>query len=174
MRNSAITGLFFAFLLGACSGGAPSANQAAGNASAPAVAPEPSPTTEPATSPNALAAKAVVERYFALIADRNYADAYRLWGNRGGDTRGTLKDFTDGITAYSVYQAKVGDPTMIKSQGGKQYILVETSLDVKARKTGRTAQRSGTMMLSRSADPAETDADKKEWRIWGMDVRTRH
>jgi len=129
---------------------------------------------EPASSPSAQAARDVVTRYFAAIDAHDYAAAYALWGNKGADTRGSLQQFKDGITEYSVYKPTVGEPTAIKSREGKQYILVTAAIDVKSRKTGRTAARSGTVMLSRSADPNETDPDKKDWRIWGTDIRKRH
>ncbi len=165
-------------IAGCSSGVAPTnqapSNQATSNASAVASPKNNLLGDEPATSPSAEAAKQVVTQYFALIDAGKYDDAYHLWGNGGADVRGTLKQFTDGIRAYSVYDAKVGEPTAIKSREGKQYILVTATLDVKLRRTGGTAARSGTVMLSRSADPKETAPDKKEWRIWGMDLRVKH
>lgn len=132
------------------------------------------PGEEPATSPNAMAAKAVVERYFKLIDAKDYAGAYVLWGDKGGDTRGTLEQFKAGFTPYSVYKPAVGAPTEIKVADGKQYILVTATIDVKNRKKGTTAHREGVVMLRRSMDPAEQDPEKKEWRIWGVDIRVQH
>lgn len=129
---------------------------------------------EPASSPNALAARATVERYFKLIDARDYAAAYAMWGGKGADTRGTLEQFKASFAPYSAYVQKVGEPTAIKATDGKQYILVTATVDVRNRKTGKVAHRDGTVMLRRSADPAETDIDKKEWRIWGTDIRVHH
>lgn len=148
--------------------------------SAPAK-PEPAATStgrmlgdEPATSPAAAEARATVDRYFKLLDVGNYDAAYKLWGNRGADTRGTFEQFKASFAPYSEYRQQVGEATAIKATNGKQYILVTAIADVKNRKTGNTAHREGTVMLSRSADPAEVDPDKKEWRIWGTDIRVQH
>ncbi len=163
-----------AIAMTACSSGNPPADNASPQMSAPTVADNSMLGDEPASSASAQAAKEVVTRYFALLDQHDYRAAYALWGNAGADTRGTLAQFAEGIKAYSVYDAKVGEPTAIKSRDGKQYILVTATIDVKSRKNGQTAARSGTVMLSRSADPEETAADKKEWRIWGTDIRVKH
>lgn len=128
---------------------------------------------EPASSPSAVAARQTVERYFTLIDQKNYRDAYLLWGEQGGDTRGTLEKFEATFKPYSEYRQQVGEPTAIKVAEGKQYILVTATIDVKNRKTGKAAHREGTVMLRRSADPKETAPDKKDWRIWGTDIRAK-
>lgn len=125
-------------------------------------------------SASAAEAKATVIRYFALIKRHDLAGARLLWGNHGEDTRGPPKAFADSITMYSKYVAKVGDPTEIKLADGQQYIAVETALHVKLKATGGVAERTGVVMLRRSADPRTTDADKRDWRIWGTDIRSNH
>lgn len=129
---------------------------------------------EPKASVSAAEAKATVMRYFALIKRRDFATARLLWGNHGEDTRGTPRAFAESITMYSEYVPKVGDPTEIKAASGQQYIAVETALHVKLRATGGVAERTGVVMLRRSVDPKTTDADKRDWRIWGIDIRSNH
>lgn len=68
---------------------------------------------------------------------------------------------------YSEYVPKVVDPTEIKLTSGQEYNAVETALHVKLRATGGVAERTGVVMLRRAADPRTTDADKRDWRIWG-------
>ncbi|OYY91395.1 MAG: hypothetical protein B7Y45_03725 [Sphingomonas sp. 28-66-16] len=128
----------------------------------------------PATSPAAAEAKAVAERYFDLIEKKKYRDAWLLWGNGGADSKGTATQFADSFKPFSVYEPTVGEPTEIKARDGQQFIAVAASAHVKIRKTGKEQERSGVVMLRRSADPSETIDEKKNWRIWGVDLRVRH
>ncbi|MBY0304566.1 MAG: hypothetical protein K2W86_05380 [Sphingomonas sp.] len=175
MRFSVVISLISALVVAGCS-----APEGAANNQQMAKAPEAATPgkkmlgDEPASSPSAIAAKETVDRYFSFIRAGDYDKAYVLWGDRGGDTRGTLKTFSDGFKIYSVFEPVTGEPTAIKMTDGKQYILVTATIDVKNRKKGTTAHREGVVMLRRSADPTETDPEKKEWRIWGVDIRVKN
>ena len=154
-------------------------NGDAGNSQSAIQHPAPGPTgrmlgEEPATSPSAVQARQTVERYFKLIDAHKYGEAYLLWGDQGRDTRGSPEQFAATFAPYSEYRQTVGEPTAIKVADGRQYILVTATIDVKNKKSGKTAHREGTVMLRRSADPRETAPDKKEWRIWGTDIRVQH
>lgn len=133
---------------------------------APLAAPEDGPN-----SANAQAARKVVEDYFALIGQGKYGEARALWANGGADSGGDAVAFKASFAPYAEYRPKVGAPTFVQSSGASQYIKVAADLEIKFRKDGRVSQRRGTVMLRRSADPRETSPDKKEWRIWGVDIR---
>ncbi len=125
-------------------------------------------------SPAQREAKATVARYFDLIAQRDYAAARKLWGNGGADTRGTANQFAESFAQYAQYDPAVGEPTEIKTTGGKQYVLVQAKLHVVIKKSGRVSDREGVVMLSRSEDRQTGDPDKRDWRIWGVDLRESH
>jgi len=126
---------------------------------------------EPADSASAKAARDTVERYFAAIAKKDYATAYRLWGNDGKDSGGTVDAFAASFAPYSKFEPEAGDPTEIRARDGMQYILVTARAHVENRKTGKTAERSGSVALRRSADPNDPVEHKRDWRIWSVDLR---
>jgi len=132
------------------------------------------PADEPATSANAQAARAVVEQYFALIGKHDYAAARAQWGNGGADAGGDAKAFADSFAIYSKYGPKVGDPTFVRTREGMQYVSVAVDVDVVFKVNGKMQKRSGAVMLRRSANPNETNPDRKVWRIWGSDIRRKH
>lgn len=119
-------------------------------------------------SADATLAKETVERYFDLIRQRKFNDAYRMWGNEGADTRGSAMDFEKSFEPYSDYVAEVGDPTDIKTSTGQEYIAVAAKVRVTLKQTGASSDLSGPIMLRR---PAATGA---AWQIWGADVRARN
>lgn len=169
--------MFSALALAACSPSQPHADtngSVMANAAAAANAADGMRGNEPADSASARAARDVVARYFALIEDRDYAGAYRLWGNDGADAGGSLKAFEQSFAPYSKYELEVGMPTEIRARGGMQYIAVDAKLFVENRKTRITANRTGSVLLRRSADPADPVEGKRDWRIWGVDLRVRN
>lgn len=129
---------------------------------------------ERADSASAQDARAIVERYFALLTKHDYAAAYRLWGHGGKDAGGSAEAFADSFADYAKFEPQVGDPTEIHAREGMQYILVTARAHVESRKTGKAGEREGTVALRRSVDPADPDADKRDWRIWSVDLRARH
>lgn len=126
---------------------------------------------EAADSPGARAARETVERYFDLIGKKDYAGAYRLWGNDGKDSGGSVEAFAASFAPYAKYEPEAGNPTEIRARDGMQYILVTARAHVENRKTGKTSERSGTVALRRSTDPNDPVADKRDWRIWSVDLR---
>lgn len=126
---------------------------------------------EPADSASAKAARELVERYFAMIDKRDYAGAYRLWGNGGKDAGGTVEQFAETFAIYSKYEPQAGVASEIHAREGMQYVLVTAKAHVENKKTRKTADREGTVMLRRSTNPDDPVAEKREWRIWGVDLR---
>lgn len=128
---------------------------------------------EPATSASAEAARTVVTQYFTLIEQGKYAEARMLWGNDGADSGGDVQALKKAFDIYAQYRATVGDPTEIKARDGNQYIAVQATARVKMKQSGESAELSGAVLLKRSANAAEPVPSKREWRIWGVDVRRR-
>jgi hypothetical protein len=113
-------------------------------------------------------AQATVKTYFNLIGQRKYGEAYRMWGNDGGDTRGTAAEFANSFEPYRSYIAEVGDPTDIKTSAGQDYIAVTTKVRVTLKQSGETSDRSGPVLLRRPTGA------RQAWRIWGTDIRGRN
>ena len=145
---------------------------AAANATMPAVQPGMR-GDESADSASAKAARDLVEQYFAMIDKRDYAGAYRLWGNGGKDAGGTPEQFAESFAIYSKYEPQAGTASEVHARDGMQYVLVTAKAHVENRKTRKTADREGTVMLRRSGNPNDPVVEKREWRIWGVDLRVR-
>lgn len=126
---------------------------------------------ELASSPSAQEAKLVVQLYYTLIAQRRYAAARKLWGQGGAESGGDVAAFAKGFERYAAYASEVGEPTDIKSSDGKQYISVHVTVTAQRKGSTQISTIDGPILLRRASDPTEPDADKRDWRIWGADVR---
>jgi hypothetical protein len=172
--------IMLAVAMAGCSPPSEPSNSAALNETADRQTPE----------PDAIAARMIVTRYFDHIANKRYADAYRLWGNNGADTRGSLDQFARSFGSFERYDVTVGEPTEIKTSAGQDYISVAASARVKLRTANTMSDRSGTVMLRRPASPetassstpltvngpvgaAGSKSETGQWRIWGVDIRAR-
>lgn len=163
-------------MLSACSGenAGSSAPDIAAQAAAAALTKAQQRGDDAETSQSARAARAVVERYFAAVRAKDFRAAHALWGNDGRDSGGSASDLARTVAIYSRYEPEVGKPSAIQVRDGMQYILVSAKLFVENRRTGITANRDGNVMLRRSADANDPDPAKRDWRIWGMDLRVRN
>lgn len=160
---------------------APSAPPAVANSEAPAAAPEPgtsgglpddrTPLAEPKSpidpkSPEA--AGQVVQHYGALIEQKNWADAEKLWGNADA-----AKELTVQLKADAEAHLQIGKPTDMEGAAGSSYITVPVVLYGKDLKGG-AFHRSGNVTLRRVNDvPGSTEA-QRHWHIerieWGSAV----
>jgi hypothetical protein len=188
--NSIITIGALALLAG-CSPSAQSANQA--NAPAPvepgpapeAPAPDqPSPPNAP-IAPNGLpddrtpleepngpidpkgaeGAGQVVQHYGALIEQKRFAEAEKLWGDSAA-----AKRMTQELKGYSEAHLQVGKPFDMEGAAGSSYISVPVVLDGKL-ESNAIRHRVGTAILRRVNDvPGSTEAQRRwhferiEWK----------
>jgi hypothetical protein len=128
----------------------------------------------PATSPDALAAKRTVERYFALVVQKKYAEARKLWDHDGADSGGDAAALAKSYTVFTTYAPKVGDPTEIKTVGWEQYVAVAVKVQVKEKRSGREYEREGPVLLRRQVTRKTGATSPGLWHIWGIDIRRKH
>jgi hypothetical protein len=144
------------------------------NASAPSAPASSTATTAPATSADALAAKHTVEQYFALVAQKKYAEARKNWDHDGADSGGDAAALAATYAIFTTYAATVGDPTEIKTVGPEQYVAVAVKVKVKEKRSGREYDREGPVLLRRQIAPKGGSTTPGAWRIWGVDIRRKH
>src|SRR5690606_23385959 len=72
----------------------------------------------PFTADSAQGAANVVQTYFALIGERKFAEAYRLWGEGGAASGQSEADFVRSFAAYQSYNAQIGAPGQIEGAAG--------------------------------------------------------
>jgi hypothetical protein len=122
----------------------------------------------PFAGTSAQGAADVVQTYFALIGERQYDAAHRLWSGGGRASGRDAAGFAADLGRYRQYDAQVGAPGRIEGAAGSRYVTVPVQV------YGRTAdgtpfRRSGTATLRRS-DVDGATADQRAWRIERMDL----
>jgi len=127
------------------------------------------PISEAAFTPDsAQGAANVVQTYFALLEERRYAEARRLWGDGGG----AAEDFADAFLGYADYHAEIGAPGEIEGAAGSLY--AEVPVAIYGRRTnGQEFRQRGAITLRRVNDvPGATEAQLR-WHIERSSVEPR-
>jgi hypothetical protein len=172
-------------LLAACQQQPQPANEAASPAPAEPPAPTPPPSSPapaaPAapTAPNGLpddrapleepngpidpksaeAAGQVVQHYGALVEQKRFAEAEKLWGDAAAGKRMTKE-----LKIYSEAHLQVGKPFDMEGAAGSSYISVPVVLDGKL-ESHAIRHSAGTAILRRVNDvPGSTEAQRR-WHI---------
>jgi hypothetical protein len=155
---------------------APSAPPAVANSEAPLSAPQPgskgglpddrTPLAEPTRpidpkSPEA--AGQVAQHYAALIEQKKWSDAEKLWGNADA-----AKELTIQFKSDAEAHLQIGKPTDMEGAAGSSYITVPIVLYGKDSK-GVSFHRAGKFTLRRVNDvPGSTEA-QRHWHIERID-----
>lgn len=160
-------------------------NYAAASRAKPSPAPSPSATvaaSEPAVPPETVAERPfspeseqgagdVVQRYYALIGEGRYAQAWRLWDGAGQASGMTADAFAASFAPYATYSAQIGAPRNADAGAGQRYIQVPVRI-TGMRKNGERFVLAGALTLHRVADGIESDdPDAHAWRISQSAVR---
>jgi hypothetical protein len=125
----------------------------------PALAAEPSPQD----------AVAVVRRYYAAIAARQYARAYALWSG-GGDASGqTPQQFADGFADTAQVALDVQAPGRVGAAAGSRYIEVPVAVSA-THADGSVHRYVGAYTLRRAVVDG-AGAEQRAWRIASADLR---
>lgn len=129
------------------------------------------PISEAPFSPtSAQGAADVVQTYFALIGEKKYAEAWRLWA-RGGEASGeTQADFAAGLGRYIQYAAQIGAPGPVEGAAGSLY--VEVPVQIYGRMgTGEAFHRLGPVRLHRVNAVEGSTPEQRLWRIEAMTLK---
>lgn len=138
----------------------------------PAAEPVPSVPATPDSEKTAAAAKRVLDDYFAALATKQYARAYRLWGDDGKATGMSEAEFAASFDKYRIYDGTAyGAGT---TEGGAGSIYAEFPVTV----TGILAKGggfhlSGPMTLRRVNDVDGSTAAQRRWHISASGLKPR-
>lgn len=127
---------------------------------------------EPLAEAGAPGAAAVVRTYYALLADRRYAEAWRLWSDQGRASGMSAGDFAAGFDRFADYHAEVGAPGRIEGAAGSLYVEVPVVVHGRL-KSGAPFRMAGPMTLRRANDVPGSTAEQRRWRIAASGVRPR-
>lgn len=119
------------------------------------------------TSPQGAAS--VLERYFALIEQRRYADAWRLWSDQGRASGRSEAEFAADFGRYREYHANIGAPGDAEGAAGSVY--VEVPVQIYGRLAdGAAFNAAGTATLRRVNDVPGSTAGQRRWHIHAIDA----
>jgi hypothetical protein len=113
---------------------------------------------------SAEAAGQVMQHYGALLEQRRFADARRLWGDNGP----TDKEFAAPFADYAEVHAQVGKPGDTEGAAGSIYVTVPFQLYGRL-KSGGPFSRSGVATLRRVNDVSGSTQEQRQWHIERID-----
>jgi hypothetical protein len=114
-------------------------------------------------------ASAVLRRYFALLAERNYDSAYVLWADGGRASRQSPSEFAAGYRETTAVRATVGAAIRVEGAAGSQYATFPVTIDA-ALRDGRRQRLKGTYTVRRSMVDGAS-AEQRSWRIYAATMR---
>ncbi|RYE03305.1 MAG: hypothetical protein EOP61_05265, partial [Sphingomonadales bacterium] len=82
----------------------------------------------PAIDETAQGAANVVQRYYALIGEKKYADAWALWEGVGKASGMSAQAFAASFDKYAAYNAQVGSPGAVDAGAGQRFVTVPVQI----------------------------------------------
>ena len=122
----------------------------------------------PFTADSAQGAASVVQTYYALIGEKKYADAYKLWEPEAVGM--TQSVFVAGFDRYTQYNAQIGAPGEVDAGAGQRHVEVPVQLYGRFT-TGKPFHMLGSVTLHRTGDVDGATAEQKRWRIKSTDIK---
>ncbi len=110
------------------------------------------------------AARAVVERYYAAIAHRDFGRAYRLWSDNGRASGKTLDGFTRGFTQTADTRVFTAPPVNGDAAAGSVFVTVPVRVEARL-KSGLRQRFAGRYVLRRVNDVPGATAEQLRWHI---------
>jgi hypothetical protein len=129
------------------------------------------PVSEAPFAPNsAQGAANIVQTYYALIGEKKYAAAWRLWSGEGEANGMSVSDFAASFDKYREYHANVGAPGEIEGAAGSSY--VEVPVQVYGRlKDGPPFNMAGPIALRHVNDVPGASTEQRKWHIYSSGVK---
>ncbi|MDP8993966.1 MAG: hypothetical protein M3N07_03125 [Pseudomonadota bacterium] len=145
-------------LLAGCDSGEPPQQEAIPrNDAAPPAPPE----AQPERSPEAEAAAAALRRYYALIGERRYREAWRMRAQDGPAV--PFEAFAANYERYADYRATVGVPRGAVEAEGKLWVQIPVQLYGRMR-DGTPFGSVGMIGMRRSL---EGSGEERQWKVAG-------
>jgi hypothetical protein len=121
----------------------------------------------PFTPTSAQGAADVMQHYYALIGQKRYAEALRLWGPAGQSASAFEASFGDKLE----YHGLVGSPGEIEGAAGSLFVTVPVQVYGRLR-DGRELHQLGKATLRRVNDVPGSTAEQRTWHIERIDLQT--
>ena len=125
----------------------------------------------PFTPDSAQGAADVVQRYYALIGEGKYREAFAL--RDGGATPPlAAAAFASGFARYSEYHANVGAPGEIDAGAGQRNVTVPVQIYARLKQGRAPVYQIGSVTLHRVGDVNGATAAQKTWHIRTITLAT--
>lgn len=108
----------------------------------------------------------VVQTYYALLAEKKYAQARALWEEGAGVSDAGAAS----LGRYAEYHADVGAPGEIDAGAGQRYVTVPVQIHARL-KHGAAEYQIGNVTLHRTANIDGATAAQKSWHIRSIDLK---
>lgn len=122
-----------------------------------------------AAEPSATDAVAVLDTYYAAIAEGNYSRARGLWSAAGESSGQTLPQFAAGFASTVNIAFKPGAPGRVDAAAGSRFVQVPVSIRA-TQSDGSAHQYVGSYTLRRAVVDGAS-AEQRAWRISSADIR---
>lgn len=123
----------------------------------------------PIAPKSAQGAGQILQTYFALVEEKKYAEAYRLWSDSGRASNMSAAQFADSFEAYREYHANIGAPGLPEGAAGSIYVDIPVQIYGRMA-DGKEFSRRGTASLRRVNDVDGATAEQLQWRIFKIDA----
>jgi hypothetical protein len=110
-----------------------------------------------------------MQTYYALIGERRYPDAWKLWSQDGEGSGMTADAFAKSFDVYDSYNANIGAPGTIEGAAGSLYVTVPVQIYGR-RKSGEEVHALGQATLRRVNDVPGSTTEQREWHIFRIDL----
>ena len=127
----------------------------------------------PFDADSAQGAADIVQTYYALLEERNYAAAYRLWERAGAASGLDANAYAASFAKYADYYAEVGTPGRVDAGAGQRYVEVPVRVYGTLKDHGRPFNMEGALILHRVADIDGASAAERRWHIRDSSIRPR-
>jgi hypothetical protein len=118
------------------------------------------------------AAGQVVQHYGALLEQRKFADARKLWGGDGEASGQSAAQFAAAYDKYAQIHSEVGRPTDMEGAAGSSYITVPFRL-FGTLKSGGAFNLVGPLTLRRVNDVPGSTEEQRHWHIEKSGLKPR-
>lgn len=119
----------------------------------------------PFTPDSAQGAADVVQRYYALIGEGRYRQAWGLWSDDGKASGKSADAFTQSFAPYSEYHANIGAPSPVDAGAGQRYVTVPVQVYARLRQGRKPVYQIGTVTLHRTGDIDGATPAQKTWHL---------
>ena len=106
----------------------------------------------------------MVQTYFALLADKKFGEAQKLWSDSGKASGMNAQDFAASFGKYASYNAQIGAPGEIEGAAGSLFVEVPVVV-YGTMKTGEPVNLKGKVRLRRVNEVPGATPDQLRWHI---------